>query len=234
MYMNKNNTTSNDTNSNLNITAITESAQDFVQFSLDELGPDLVSLLDQFLQSESESIETDDEVGQILIEQYCIKWNLSCFEQDGYLYISPKHDRNQGIIAIDTSDLVESVRDYEFLIRYISIFSNMHCYETGRNRLYWAESYPKTEDGRYQMVITLPVDYQSTIDLIMTSDDLVMLELIEAKLALSGNFEPWMGGADKSHLFFANSTLSLAGISQVMKDMEWSNVEWTWSDITTY
>ena len=69
--MNKNNTISNDINSNLNITALTESAQDFAQFSLDELGPDLVSLLDQFLQSESESVETDSEVGQILIEQYC-------------------------------------------------------------------------------------------------------------------------------------------------------------------
>lgn len=229
--MNKNNTTSNDTNSNLNITALTESAQDFVQFSLDELGPDLVSLLDQFCQSESESVETDDEVGQILIEQYCIKWNLSCFEQDGYLYISPKYDRNQGIIALDTSDLLESVRDNQKLIKYISIFSNICGYETGKNRMVWAESYPKTEDGRYQMVITLTYWGLHQVELILTNESLAKLELIMAKLELTEKIRP---GQDKAHYNITEPILTPEGLVKILHDMDWTNTKWTWGDTKTF
>ena len=229
--MNRNNTTSNDTNSNLNITALTESARDYAQFSLVELGPDLAALLSQFCQNESESVETNNEVGQILVEQYCIKWNLTCFKQDGYLYVGPECDRNQGIIALDTSDLFESVWDNQKLIKYISIFSNISGYETGKNRTSWAESYPKTEDGRYQMVITLTYWATHQVELILTNESLTELELIKAKIELTEKIQP---GQDKAHYVITEPTLTPAGLVKILQDMEWTDTKWTWGDTKTF
>lgn len=167
---------------------IKQDARGYIEFSLSELGPDLTSLYEQFIQNYSES-EEDENMTRTFIEQYCLGWNLMWSERDNYLYIFSPEKTSLGIVKINIYSPWESLVSNSERLYLMSAYSNPDGYKNYKNLSYLKERFFRTEDGQYRLPVTVKYSDKNEINLYIFSSDHSDLQLFITGLKLVGKVQ---------------------------------------------
>ena len=198
---------------------IKQDAHRYIEFSLSELGPDLASLWEQFIQNYSDSEKEDESVTRTFIEQYCLGWNLMWSERDNYLYIFSPEKTSLGIAKINIYSPWEGLASNRERLYLMSAYSNPDRYKNYKNLSDLKKKFFRTEDGQYRLPITVKYSDKNEINLYIFSSDHSDLQLFITGLKLVGKVQ-----LEKS---LVNETLHVTVTEPTFSSFTGFNKMWT-------
>lgn len=210
----------------------TQSASSFISFSLNELGPRLDSLLEQFIQNECESDEDVRNATQTMIEQYCLGWDLKWYQLGSDIYIFSPYRVDLGLVKIDLWEPLNGLYEDSDRIYLMSAFSNPNGFKNHKNLSYFEKKFFHTEDNQYQLPLTIKYPESSESKLLISSPNHYDLHLLIVGLNQTGKVRLEENPTDGTlHVVVTEPTFSItSGFDEICAKYFQPDVKWRFVD----
>lgn len=152
----------------------------YVDRTLDDLGPDLGSLWDQFRQEDIRSKMDFKQSIKSLFKCYCLEWNLNCLTNERFIIVTSNVCPEVGFSVFEMDVLEEELTSnfsFEWSRIYVmSVLTNLDKFRQSPTCKWWVQKYsniglhPKYE----QFIMDIDVSFIELTDKRMTSSEMKM------------------------------------------------------------